>query len=77
MNTPNTINCPYCGKKYFPSEIYIPKNFLGDAFYVNDELYIGDFMDLKETYTCDKCQNIFKVFADVKFRSEKTRLNNL
>ena len=63
MASLNIINCPYCGKKYFPSEIYIPKNFLGDAFYVNDDLYLGDTMDLNETYICDNCKCIFKCIA--------------
>lgn len=73
----NIICCPYCGKKYFPSEIYIPKNFLGDAFYINDDLYLGDTMDLNETYTCDACKCIFKVYAEVKFKSEKTIIRTI
>jgi hypothetical protein len=69
------ICCPYCGKKYFPSEIYVPKNFLGTAFYVDDDMYMGCDMDLQEKYTCDSCNNLFIVEAEVTFNSKKSKIN--
>ena len=69
------IFCPYCGKKYFPSEIFVPKDFLGTAFFVDDEMYMGTQMDLVESYTCDACNNIFRIEADVKFNCKKSKIN--
>lgn len=68
--------CPYCGKKYFPGEVFMPKNFLGTAFFVDDDMYIGKGMDLTETYTCDSCSNIFGVRAEVTFTCSKTKIGS-
>jgi hypothetical protein len=70
------IYCPHCGKKYFPSEIFVPKDFLGTAFFVDDEMYMGTQMDLVESYTCDACNNIFRVEAEVSFASTKSKISN-
>lgn len=73
------IVCPYCGQNYLPGEIYIPDCFVGRPTYVEKDCY-GKIlytdshkseMDLKETYTCDKCNKTFKVSAVVQFRTEK------
>ena len=72
----NIIVCPYCGKKYFPSEIYVPKNFLGTAFFVDEDMYMGSTMDLTETYTCDRCNNRFKVEASISFTCSKEKIEN-
>ena len=71
------IVCPYCGKKYFPSEIYIPNNFLGNARQLTDTLYVGDAMDLAEKYTCDCCNNLFVVQAEVTFTASPTIVKNI
>ena len=70
------ISCPHCGKKYFPSEIFVPKNFLGTAFYITDEIYVGSDMDLQERYTCDACNNTFCVEAHVSFKSYESKIKN-
>lgn len=75
INNSHIITCPYCGKKYFPSEIYVPKNFLGTAFYIDDEMYMGNDMDLQEKYTCDACNSLFIVDAAVTFSSKKSKMN--
>jgi transposase-like protein len=69
------IMCPYCGREYFPSEIFIPKDFLGTACHIEDNLYFGKDMDLTESYTCDSCNNIFTVAAKVTFSSKKSKIN--
>ena len=70
------IFCPYCNKKYFPSEIFVPKNFLGTAFFVDEDMYMGSLMDLAETYTCDKCNNRFKVEANISFSCSELKIRN-
>ena len=70
------LSCPYCGKRYFPGEIFMPKNFLGTATFIGDDLYIGSDMELSETYTCDNCNSVFRVTADVSFTCEKTDIGN-
>jgi hypothetical protein len=70
------LSCPYCNKRYFPGEIFIPKNFLGTACFISEELYIGNDMELTETYTCDACNNIFKVSAEVSFTCSRTKIGN-
>lgn len=72
----DTIRCPYCNKRYFPSEIFIPKNFLGTAVSLDEVSYFGSRMDLTETYTCDACDNIFEVVADVSFYVTKSKVEN-
>lgn len=68
-----TISCPVCGREYAPSEIFIPKYFMGN---IKDkvldengkiELFNGTDMDLSETYICDGCNNTLKIKADIKF----------
>lgn len=71
------IECPYCGKKYLPSEIYIPKVFFGIPSTITQNKYgeleyvAGKQMDLQETYNCDKCLHTFKVTADINFITEQ------
>jgi transposase-like protein len=69
------IKCPYCGKEYFPSEIYVPKNFLGTACHMGCDIYFGEDMDLLESYTCDSCNNLFSVEATITFNSKKSKIN--
>lgn len=61
------IKCPYCNREYFPSEIFMPKSFLGTAFHMSETLCFGGDMDLKETYACDSCNGHFNVEAFVSF----------
>lgn len=72
----DTIRCPYCNRRYFPSEIFIPKNFLGTAVSLDDVSYFGDRMDLAETYTCDTCDNIFEITAEVSFLVTRSKVEN-
>ena len=68
------IKCPVCGQQYMPSEIYIPANFFGNQGEIikNSEgeidLYIGDDMDLKETYVCDGCNSKLSIEASLDFK---------
>lgn len=69
------IACPYCGREYLPSEIYLPNSFLGKATNImrmtdgTIEAFFGKGMDLKESYICDKCNSEFNVQAKVTFKS--------
>ena len=69
----NVIICPHCGREYLPSEIYIPKSFIGDARSIirtnagKIDTFFGNSMDLNEEYTCDKCLEKFKINAKVSF----------
>lgn len=71
------IICPYCGREYLPSEIFLPKSFLGDARSIvrttagKIDTFFGKSMDLKEEYECDKCQGKFSVGARVSFYTKK------
>ena len=71
----DVITCPFCGREYLPSEIYLPDSFLGKATNVmrmadgTIETFFGKNMDLKESYRCDKCDSEFDVQAKVTFKS--------
>ena len=71
------IKCPYCNTEYLPGEIYIPKNFIGQPKDVSRtidgkiDVAYGLNYDLTESYTCDKCNNTFKIMAKVNFTTEK------
>ena len=75
LRSNHIIKCPYCTAEYFPSEIFIPKSFLGTACHIDNNSYFGKDMDLSESYTCDNCNNIFIVEAEVKFISKKSKIN--
>ena len=67
------ISCPVCGREYVPSEIFVPKYFMGtikDKMLDENgkiELFNGTDMDLEETYICDGCHNHMKIRAKVDF----------
>lgn len=72
------IRCPHCGCEYLPAEIYLPDSFLGKPKKIDKEHmtgkildYVGPSMNCTETYTCDRCDTTFKVFANVNFTSQK------
>lgn len=71
-----TIVCPCCGREYLPAEIFMPNSFLGKPSNIiktrdgKIDVFIGQSMDLQETYICDKCLKPFKVTAKVQFKSE-------
>lgn len=70
------IRCPKCDREYLPAEIYIPKHFIGKPQHISRDYqgkildFIGDSMDLKETYTCDSCNTTFRVSAKVSFTTD-------
>ena len=74
-NTNNVIVCPYCYRKYSPSEIFVPSAFFGKSVMVNDDV-IGKGMDLSESYTCDDCNQMFTITAEVSFNCKKTTIGN-
>lgn len=72
------IKCPNCGCEYLPAEIYLPNEFLGRPKHIDKEHmtgrileYMGNSMNINETYICDKCDTPFKVFANVNFNTQK------
>lgn len=77
-----TIECPHCKYEYLPAEIYMPKYFFGKPYMIerdsNGKLvsYEGSSIDLFETYTCDKCNHIFRVSAKMGFSTEEDKLQN-
>lgn len=78
----NIITCPYCGMEYLPSEIYMPKDFLGNPGDIyktpsgNLEAYEGESMNLQEEYVCDGCGKLFEVEAEVRFRTKEKQEDN-
>ena len=78
-----TIKCPYCDTEYLPSEIFLPKHFLGQEHDVERDTlgqvlyYEGIDADHSETYICDKCNKQFKVEAEIKFNVTEDNRNNL
>lgn len=74
------IICPYCEVEYLPGEIYLPKHFLGQPKDIDKDitgavlLADGIPQNLKETYTCDKCQKTFTVTAKIDYTT--TPANN-
>jgi hypothetical protein len=70
------IRCPKCDYEYLPSEIFVPKNFLGVPKNVERDFsgrildYCGSSPDLFESYTCDNCNTTFRVTAKIGFSTE-------
>ena len=77
-----TIECPHCHYEYLPAEIFIPSAFFGKPYMIDrDEngkisTYEGSSVDLFETYTCDKCNHMFRVCAKLGFNTEEDKLEN-
>ena len=76
MHSSHVIKCPYCDKEYFPSEIFVPKYFIGTANHITSDICLGNDMELFETYICDKCNNVFEVNAEVNFTTKRTIFGN-
>lgn len=76
------IECPHCKAQYLPSEIFMPKEFLGSPENIMKtangtiEYYSGDNMDLNENFTCDYCNTNFNVEAVVNFKTSVDELSN-
>lgn len=69
------ITCPNCGAEYAPCEIFMPDSFLGKSKFIEKDIqgkiiFNDSDMCLDESYTCDKCNAPFKVFAKVSFASQ-------
>lgn len=68
------IVCPVCKAEYAIQEIFIPKYFMGTITNVDKDEngkiidYIGEDMDLKESYRCDYCNSKFYISANVDFK---------
>jgi len=78
-NKEKTIKCPECGWEYLPAEIYYPNSFLGKPRQINKEYitgriidYMGNNMNLSETFICDNCGTNFRVNAIINFNTQKT-----
>lgn len=82
QNRLEVIVCPYCGREYLPSEIYIPSSFVGNAKSIirtnagKIDTFFGNSMDLREEYTCDKCNGKFNINAKVSFFTKKKEAFN-
>lgn len=73
----DVIVCPHCGYEYLPAEIYLPNYFFGKPIDIDREGisgkindFFGTSLDGEETYTCDKCNQPFRVTAKVQFVTE-------
>ena len=82
-NFTNIIKCPYCETEYLPGEIYIPNNLVGQPKDISrtiegkiDTAY-GINPDYIEFYTCDKCNNTFKVNCKLTFHTSKDVKKNI
>lgn len=77
-----TIECPHCHYEYLPAEIYLPKHFFGKPIMIERDAtgklisYEGSSVDLFETYTCDRCNHMFRVSAKIGFSTEEDKLEN-
>lgn len=82
-NLRQVIKCPYCDTEYLPSEIFYPKNFLGQETDIERDTfgaiiyYNGIEADTTETFICQSCNKQFKVQADIKFNVSQDNRNNL
>jgi len=76
INKEHIIKCPYCNREYFPGEIFMPKSFLGSAFHLSETMYLGNDMELEESYSCDSCNGTFTVQAKVNFEVFKAPFEN-
>ena len=76
------IRCPKCDYEYLPSEIFIPKEFLGTPSYIERDFsgrildYSGKPTDMFECYTCDNCNTTFRVTAKLSFLTEVDKVEN-
>lgn len=70
------IECPHCGYEYLPAEIFIPKYYFGNpSSIVRTEQgklvsYEGTSVDLFEKYTCDNCNNEFRIVSKLQLTTE-------
>ena len=77
------IRCPRCDYEYLPSEIFIPKSFFGTQKYVERDFsgrvldYIGEPMDLTETYRCDNCDVLFNIATKISFSTSLDKIENI
>nr|DAP55348.1 MAG TPA: Trm112p-like protein [Caudoviricetes sp.] len=82
MSQLNFIKCPYCGREYTPSEIYVPKYFFGYPYNImrneKEEIigFNGSDMDVNESFICDKCNNLFNISCQISFKTSKTEIGN-
>lgn len=79
MEKYQVIKCPFCEAEYLPGEIFMPNYFLGvpkevERDFTGKLLYFdGLEQDLKETYTCEYCNNRFDVYAKINYRTEESQ----
>jgi hypothetical protein len=72
------IVCPTCGCEYLPCEIFIGKYLIGNCKNIlkdsdgKIESYIGNPLDAKETYICDRCGKLMRVVAKMSFFTENS-----
>lgn len=70
-----TIKCPRCDCEYLPAEIFYPKHFFGDVKDITRDYsgkiisFMGNSLNLSETYVCDRCGTALKVYARVNFEA--------
>ncbi len=70
------IECPHCRRQYTIQEIYMPNYLLGYAKDIvrNSEGVIEAFdgieQDLNEKFTCEECNTVFNVKANLSFETE-------
>lgn len=76
------IECPNCGYEYLPAEIFIPNSYFGKPFAIDRDSegkiieFEGQSIDLYETYTCDKCNHMFRITSKIGFYTEDDKLQN-
>lgn len=69
------IICPNCGAEYLPVEIFIPQSFFGNIKTVerdeNGKIteFLGDNMDVNESYRCDYCSKKFSIETSIDFKT--------
>ena len=63
------VKCPNCGYEYLPVELYLPNAFFGRPTNIKRDAkgvitdFSGTGMDTRESYRCDNCDTLFKVFC--------------
>lgn len=79
QNNKYTITCPVCGREYLPSEIFV--NIFGKPYDIVRDYsgkiidYMGESLDLAESYKCDGCDKYFDVTLKPSFNVVESKRN--
>lgn len=76
MENRKIIKCPNCGAEYLAAELFLRNDLLGNPKDIERDvegkiLFVdGEPENFVTTYTCDGCNKMFKVTANVEYNAE-------